>query len=164
MSTDSQILKGMRMKNKIENMAYDKIAKREAVELDDLSKEETRKILLERLHKKTKRRGGQEERFKDLSEALQTDTSSGVDLNSITQKEKNLRNQVKRRKIKKFKNQIHRRFSGQSIPETNYLEALEKVKSETEQNKLYYSTLIDLYERQLTINPSEFEDDLNFNE
>jgi hypothetical protein len=163
MSTDSQILKGMKMKNKIENMAYEKIAKRNDEELYGLSKEEKRKILLDRLHKKTKRQGGQQERFKDLSEALQNDAPAGLDLNSISKEEKNKRNQAKRRKIKKIKKQIQQRFAGQSIPETNYLESLERVKSDIEQNKLYHSTLIELYERRLSNNPSiQTEDDLEF--
>lgn len=171
--SDSQILKGMRMKRKIENMAHEKLEKSKKQEDEDLaklSKEERRKILLERLHKKTKRLN-EEDKFKELSTSLQNANQKAQLENSemnksISEDEIKKRANAKKRKIKKIKSTIKRRQP--IITEEMYLESLKQLegKSLDDYDMLYNKCIIDLYEKQRKINVSngieDKEDDLEF--
>lgn len=144
----AEILKQLKMKSKVENMAHTKREKNKQSEeewLQTLSKEERRKILLERLHKKTRRNVSQEDKFKELSEELQRTPLSDTGINDLNSDDMQKHKQIRKRKIKKIKQRISKKYP-LGIPEEVYFKSLEEVKTLTDtQQKLYCETLINMY-------------------
>jgi len=162
---DEQVLKGIKMKSKIENMAHDKRDKNkqsEDVWLQTMSKEDRRKILLERLHKKTRRGLSQEDKFKELSEEIQRNPLTDNGVEQLTRDEIQQRNQMKKRKVKKLKQRILKKYP-HGISDEVYFECLEKLKTLVEpQQKLYTETLISMYNNKKNKDKDTNENDLEF--
>jgi hypothetical protein len=163
---DGQVLKGMKMKSKIENMAHEKREKNKQSEdewLQTLSKEERRKILLDRLHKKTRHGMTQEDKFKELSEEIQRNPLAENGVEQLTQDDIRKRNQARRRKIKKIKQRIVKQYPN-GIPDDAYFNTLEKINHFTDpNNKLYAETLISMYNKnKRSTGDVEDGDDLEF--
>jgi len=150
------------MKSKIENMAHEKREKNKQSEdewLQTLSKEERRKILLDRLHKRTRRGMTQEDKFKELSEEIQRNPLAENGVEQLTSDDIKKRNQARRRKIKKMKQRIVKQYPD-GIPDDAYFNTLEKVNHFTDpNNKLYAETLISMYNKNKQKTDSDDQDD-----